>query len=77
MANIKADFFDGGQGQNSKESTASRPSLALVLRDIADDLTAIRAALVGVTAKLDLDATVTDTDYASLHDPAALKTAKV
>lgn len=36
------------------------------------DVTAIRTALVGVTAKLDADAGITDTDYAATHDPAAL-----
>ena len=30
-----------------------------------------RAAIVGITAQLDLDAGVTDTDYASSNDPAA------
>jgi hypothetical protein len=38
------------------------------------DLTAIRTSITGITAKLDLDAGVTGTDYASLHDPAALTT---
>jgi hypothetical protein len=36
------------------------------------DLAALRAAIVGITAKLDLDGGVTDTNYASLHNPAAL-----
>jgi len=36
------------------------------------DLAALRASIVGVTAQLDLDATVTDTDYAANNDPAAL-----
>jgi hypothetical protein len=35
------------------------------------DITAMRAAIVGITAKLDLDAGVTDTDYAATWDPAA------
>lgn len=35
------------------------------------DVTAIRTALVAITAKLDLDAGVTDTDYNS-EDPAAI-----
>ncbi len=34
------------------------------------DVAAIRAALVAITAQLDTDAGVTDTDYAS-NDPAA------
>jgi len=40
-----------------------------------EDLAALRAAVVAVTAKLDADgATVTDTNYAALRNPAALKT---
>ena len=36
------------------------------------DTTALRAAIVGITAQLDADAGVTDTDYAATNDPAAL-----
>ena len=36
------------------------------------DMTALRTAITGITAQLDLDATVTDTDYAANNDPAAL-----
>lgn len=36
------------------------------------DLTAIRAAIVAITAKLDLDAGVTDANYAATCNPAAL-----
>lgn len=36
------------------------------------DVTAIRTAFVGATAKLDADSGVNDTDYASSLDPAAL-----
>lgn len=35
------------------------------------DLAALRASIVGITAKLDLDGGVTGTDFASLWDPAA------
>ena len=38
------------------------------------DVTAIRTAVTGITAQLDADAGVTDTDYASNNDPAALTT---
>lgn len=41
---------------------------------IQADLAALRAAIVAITAKLDLDATVTGTDYASTTNPAALGT---
>jgi hypothetical protein len=43
------------------------------LGDAAADIAALRAAIVAITAKLDLDATVTDTNYASLCNPAAAK----
>jgi len=41
------------------------------------DVTAIRTAVTGITAQLDADAGVTDTDYASSNDPAALTTASL
>lgn len=36
------------------------------------DLTAVRTAVTDITAKLDADSGVNDTDYASSCDPAAL-----
>ena len=42
----------------------------------ADDLAALRTSIVGITAQLDLDAGVTDTDYAANHDPAATSLVK-
>lgn len=42
-----------------------------VLSAVQADLDAHRAAIVGITAQLDLDATVTDTDYAANNDPVA------
>lgn len=35
------------------------------------DLDNLRAAIVGITAQLDTDGGVTDTDYAANHDPQA------
>lgn len=46
-------------------------TLAL-LNAVLADLTALRAAHVALTLKLDADATVTDTNYGSLTNPAAL-----
>ena len=43
---------------------------------LVDDLTALRAAIVAITAQLDADAGVTDTDYAANNDPAALTISK-
>lgn len=47
-----------------------------VLSDMADDLAALRASVVALTAKLDADATVTDTNYAATCNPPALNTTK-
>ena len=75
MTTINADFGTGGANLSPQDAHGA-PSLAETLRDIADDLTAIRTAFVGLTAKLDADAGVTDTDYASTLDPVALLTIK-
>lgn len=48
--------------------------LRKVLGCVLADLTALRASVVGVNAKLDADAGVTGTDFASLWNPAALTT---
>lgn len=69
MATIKEDYLSGGAGLHLGSS--SQPALTTVLREIADDLTAIHAAFVALTAKLDADAGVTDADYNTLN-PAAL-----
>lgn len=45
-----------------------------LLAGMQQDLAALRASIVGVNAKLDADATVTDTNYGSLWNPAALNT---
>ncbi|MGE0383417.1 MAG: hypothetical protein AB7N65_14205 [Vicinamibacterales bacterium] len=47
-----------------------RPLLNAVLAD----LTALRTAVTAITAKLDADAGVTDTNYAATCNPAALTT---
>lgn len=49
--------------------------LKKVLDAMLTDITALRTAIVAITAKLDADATVTDTNYAATCDPAALTTA--
>jgi hypothetical protein len=43
-----------------------------VMSAVLADMTAMRTAITGVTAQLDADGTVTDTDYAANNDPAAL-----
>lgn len=44
-----------------------------ILEAYQADLAALRAALVALTAKLDADAGVTDTNYGALCNPPALK----
>lgn len=44
----------------------------VLLDAVRADLTALRAAFLLLTAKLDADATVTDTNYAATTNPAAL-----
>lgn len=74
MTTINTDFGAGGANMTDKGS--GEPTVAESLRDIADDLAALRAAIVGITDQLDDDVGVTDETYASNHDPAALTTIK-
>jgi len=46
-------------------------SLRTQLAAAVADVTALRTAIVGITAKLDADAGVTDTNYAATLNPAA------
>lgn len=46
--------------------------LKRLFTDVLADLAGAKAAIAGVTAQLDADATVTDTDYAANNDMAAL-----
>ena len=57
-------------GAVSGDASNIRP----ILDDIQADLSALRAAIVGITAQLDADAGVSDTTYASGNDPVANKT---
>ena len=47
-----------------------------VLADEVDDFTELRSKFIALLTKLDADAGVTDTNYASTLTPAALKTTK-
>jgi len=49
-----------------------REDLSDLFTSVLTDLTAMRAAIVGITAKLDADGGITDTDYAATWDPAVL-----
>lgn len=65
MASIKQNM-----GALSDKSDAK--ALRTLLEAVLADNTALRASIVAITAKLDADDGVTDTDYASSADPAAL-----
>lgn len=75
MSSIKTDFGAGGAGLTPGAGT---PDLATALRDVADDIEALRAALAAALAKLDADAGAADTNYAALHAvaPGTIKTKK-
>jgi hypothetical protein len=82
MTTITTEFGDGGSNLADGHGT---PDLATTLRDIADDLAAIRTAITTLTAKLDTDFTAQnlavagsqlDENYATTVDPAALATIK-
>ena len=51
--------------------TSDQVSLMREFDALKADLVAIRASMAGLLAKLDLDGTVTDTNYAALWAPAA------
>lgn len=63
MATIYSDSFHGGAGHTDGDEVP----LALAFQDVADDLEGLRDGFVALTAKLDLDAGVTDTDYNTLN----------
>lgn len=62
------------QRTNALANFKDAAELKALLDAILVDVTALRTSITGITAKLDLDGGVTGTDYASLHDPAALTT---
>lgn len=51
-----------------------KSELFQLLEDARLDLVALRASIVAITAKLDADGGVTDTNYAATTNPAALRT---
>lgn len=63
MAVIDKYFGSGGSGVPPEGS--SKPSLKDILFEEADDFETIRTKFNALLAKLDADAGVTDTDYAS------------
>lgn len=63
-----------GDGGSFIAKDSSSPGLKTILFDVATDLHDLRLSIMTLTAKLDLDATVTDTDYAAECDPEELLT---
>jgi len=66
---ITERFGDGGG--NITKSHGGEATLSDALRDGIDDVAELRTQLIALLAKLDADAGVTDTDYASTLTPAA------
>jgi hypothetical protein len=62
------------QRTNNLANYHDATELKALLDAILVDLTALRTAQIGLAAKLDDDATVTDTNYEALWTPAALTT---
>ena len=58
------------------DSVSDQKNLNALLNAVQDDLAAIRASILLITAKLDADAGVTDTNYAATTNPAALNLIK-
>lgn len=56
-------------------SCGSADNLRTQFNALRADVTAIRTAVTGITAKLDADGGVTDVNYASTLDPAAITSA--
>ncbi len=69
MPSISEKIIRGASARDRGPSAASQKE---ILDAALADLAALRAAIVGITAQLDADAGVTDTDYAANNDPAAL-----
>ena len=62
------------QNTNTMNDQQDRKAVHSATAALLADITALRTALLAVTAKLDADAGVTDTNYAATCNPAALTT---
>ncbi len=69
MPNIDKNYNSGGEALQPNQGNPD--DLKSALQSAVDDLAALRAAVVSITAQLDADAGVTDTDYAANNDPVA------
>jgi hypothetical protein len=59
---------------NAIADVQANRNLQVLLQSMLADIAAQKAAIAAVTAKLDADAGVTDTNYAATCNSAALKT---
>lgn len=62
------------QRTNALANHRDGENMRFLLASVQADLTALRASFLLLTAKLDVDAGVTDVNYASLTNPATLQT---
>jgi len=62
------------QRTNALANHRDTEQMRQLLGNMLADITALRASIVLITAKLDADVGVTDVNYASLTNPAALTT---
>jgi hypothetical protein len=76
MAVITVDWGAGGLPIVPHGSSGVQPTLATFARDVADDLAALRTAIIAVCAQLDLDGGVIDETYEENNTPAAMATQK-
>lgn len=79
MTTILAGYGTGGAGLTpAPNGSQSHPPIDTTLRDVADDVTALRTQLndmrtayLALLAKLDADGGVTDTNYGTVAAPPA------
>ena len=74
---VTADSFAQFETRNTVAPMVLAADFANIITfssECETDVDVMRAAIVGITAKLDLDAGVTDTTYAASNDPAAAVT---
>ena len=62
------------QRTNSMANHRDAEAMRQLITNLLADITALRTSIIATNAKLDLDLGVTDTNYSSLNNPAALTT---
>ncbi|NOQ36069.1 MAG: hypothetical protein GQ569_09260 [Methylococcaceae bacterium] len=65
-----------GDSLNALSNSRDGVELRAIVDALVDEVIGLRASLAGITAQLDADAGVTDTDYAANHDPATITITK-